>query len=314
MSLVYTLSFCGISGNPERQANVPERNKDETVQNGNPVKIHRNTVHVNGIDLFYLDTRTNGIPILCLHGRWGRAEVWADFMQHYGGDYRIIAPDQRGHGLSGKPVAKYTAEEMAADMTALLDALQTGPVILVGHSMGGYVAGTLAAKNPGHARAVALLDKSASGPDKPGTLPADSIPAVDPLTKDWPLPFSTLTEARDYIRQATDSDLSYQYFMNSLIEKPDGYHMMFSSQAMAANIAAYENWTHLLPEIQCPVLLIRSSSHEAVPDADFEMMQRLLKDCTAFEVSHPDHNVQLGNKDEFYKYFDTFLEKTGLTN
>ena len=112
------------------------------------VKIHRSMAKLENIDIFYRDTKTDGQAILCLHGRWGRGETWVDFMRHYGEKYRVIAPDQRGHGLSGKPIAKYTGEEMAADMVALLDFLNLDSVILVGHSMGGRVAGYLTALYP----------------------------------------------------------------------------------------------------------------------------------------------------------------------
>lgn len=106
-----------------------------------------------------------------------------------------------------------------------------------------------------------------------------------------------------------DSDLGYQYFMNSLVETIEGYQMMFSTQAMTANIAYEQNWYHILPKIKCPVIIIRSSSHEAVPDEDYQKMQSLLSNCVAYEMSLPDHNVHLGNKEEFYEYFDKFLNK-----
>lgn len=272
-------------------------------------RIYRNIAKLKSVDLFYFDTKTEGPTILCLHGRWGRAETWYDFIQHYGKQYRIIAPDQRGHGLSGKPVSKYTAEEMAEDMIELLEFLKIDSAILVGHSMGGRVAGYLTALYPKFAKALAILDKSASGPAKPNMLPLDQISTIDPLTKDWPLPFSSLSEAMDFIRQAMDSNLSYQYFMNSLVETAEGYQMMFSSQAMAANIAYEENWFHLLPSIKCMVLLIRAQSHEAISDEDFIKMQSLIPNCIAHEMSNPDHNVHLGNKEEFYKYFDEFLKR-----
>ena len=275
----------------------------------NRIKIYRDMVHVNGVDIFYRDTQTDGPAILCLHGRWGRGETWIDFIEHYGEKFRIIAPDQRGHGLSGKPISKYTAAEMAEDMLALLDHLQIGPVILLGHSMGGHVAGTLAASHPEYVRALALLDKSANGPETPNPLALEEIEIIDPITKDWPLPFASLLESQEYIRKDMESELSYQYFMNSLIERPDGYHMLFSTQAMAANIAYYENWFQHLPEIKCPVMLVRASGHAAVPDEDFSRMQSLLADCSAYEMSDPDHNVHLGNKSDFYAYFDDFLKR-----
>ncbi|WP_242834195.1 alpha/beta fold hydrolase [Clostridium pasteurianum] len=161
--------------------------------------------------MFYFDTKTQGPTILCLHGMYGRAETWADFIENYGKQYRIIAPDQRGHGLSSKPISKYTVEEMAEDIIELLDFLNIDSVILVGHSMGGGVAGYLSAVYPKYVTALAILDKSASGPDKQNTMPLDQISAGDPLTKDWPLPFSSLSEAMNFIQQSANSNLEYQY-------------------------------------------------------------------------------------------------------
>jgi pimeloyl-ACP methyl ester carboxylesterase len=158
---------------------------------------------------------------------------------------------------------------------------------------------------------LAILDQSATGPDKPNPLPLDKITPIDPVTKDWPLPFASRMEAQEFMKKAMGSELSYNYFMSSLIETVDGYQMMFSSQAMAANIAYYENWFHLLPELKCPVLLVRAQKGEAVSDADFLKMQSLISDCLACEMSDPDHNVHLGNKEEFYRYFDEFLKKIG---
>ncbi|AGK99439.1 alpha/beta fold hydrolase [Clostridium pasteurianum] len=273
------------------------------------IKIHRNIAKLKSIDMFYFDTKNEGPAILCLHGRWGRAETWFDFIEHYGKQYRIIAPDQRGHGLSSKPIAEYTTEEMAGDIIELLNFLKIDSVILVGHSMGGAVAGYLAAVYPEYVKAVAILDNSAAGPAEPSKLPLDKSQLSDPLTKDWPLPFATLNEAMNFIKQAADSNLEYQYFMNSLVETVEGYQMMFSPKAMAIGIAHKEDWFHLLPNIKCLVLLIRSKSHEAIPDEEFIKMQSLIQDCIAHEMSNPDHNVHLGNTEEFYKYFDEFLKR-----
>ncbi|WP_197545420.1 alpha/beta fold hydrolase [Paenibacillus riograndensis] len=255
-----------------------------------------------------MDTKTEGPAVLCLHGRWGRAETWVDFIHQYGKQFRVIAPDQRGHGLSSKPVSNYTAEEMAEDIKELIIHLNLESVIIVGHSMGGGVAGYMAALHPEYIQALAILDKSANGPDERNPVSLEQIPAVDPVTKDWPLPFSSLCEAKHYIRGAMVSELSYQYFINSLIETPEGYEMMFSPQAIAANIAYYVNWYSLLPSIKCPVLLIRAKNSEGLPDADYMKMQSLLPNCHAYEISHPDHNVHLGNKEEFYTCMDLFLD------
>jgi len=272
------------------------------------VRSHRQTARLREIDIFFRDTGTAGPAILCLHGRYGRGATWADFIRNYGKEYRIIAPDQRGHGLSGKPVAKYTAGEMADDMVELVKHLKLGQVIVVGHSMGGRVAGHLAALHPEVVLALAILDKSASGPAGPVTLPLDQAPTIDPLTHDWPMPFASREKAREFIRSVVGSDLSCDYFMESLVGTPEGFRMLFSSQAMAANIAYEENWFHLLHKIKCPVLMVRATGSGAVSDQDFASMQALIPHCTAREIPHADHNVHLGDKERFYACFDEWLK------
>jgi 2-succinyl-6-hydroxy-2,4-cyclohexadiene-1-carboxylate synthase len=194
---------------------------------------------------------------------------------------------------------------MAEDMAALLRHLRVGSAVVVGHSMGGAIAGCLAAEYPETVDAAAILDKSAAG-----LPPADRQSAAameDPVTKHWPMPFDSLREAREYIRRDIQSELGFEYFMNSLTETAEGYTMMYSPRAMAANIANYGEWFDILPKIRCPVLLVRARGGEAVGDADFLRMQALIPDCTAREMSESDHNVHLSKPDEFYGYFDEWM-------
>ncbi|MFT8351339.1 alpha/beta fold hydrolase [Clostridium saccharoperbutylacetonicum] len=267
------------------------------------VKIYRNTVKLRNIEMFYLDNKIEAPVIVCLHGMYGRGETWDGFINHYGKEYRIIAPDQRGHGLSSKPESGYTSEEMAADIIELLDYLKIDSAIVVGHSMGGCVAAHLAALYPEYLKAVAILDKSAEETNK---LSLDEE-LRDPLTKDWPMPFMTLNEAKSFIKQVAESDLEYEYFMKSLVETQKGYEMKFSPKAIALIHAHKNDWFNILPKIKCLTMLVRSSSHEGVSDEAFRKMQSMLSNCIAFEMSHPDHNVHLANKEEFYGYFDKFL-------
>ncbi|WAH37470.1 alpha/beta fold hydrolase [Alicyclobacillus dauci] len=270
------------------------------------VKVYRDIAELGSVDLFFMDTQTDETPIICLHGRCGRAETWYGFMQRYGNKYRIIAPDQRGHGLSSRPESDYTDREMADDIIELMNYLDIKSAILVGHSMGGAVVGYLAALYPQYVKAAVVLDKSAAGPTAP--LPIEACQRNDP-TRDWPLPFPSRKDAMSFLKEISCSDLEYQFFMNSLIETSKGYEMMFSSRAIAIGIGHYVSWYHLLPKIKCPVLLIRSKSHEAVPDDDFEKMQSLIDGCISHEMSHPDHNVHLANEEEFYTCMDAFLDK-----
>lgn len=272
-------------------------------------KINRKIANLGNTSIFYRDTEVGDLTILCLHGRWGRGETWIDFISRYSGDFRIIAPDQRGHGLSGKPDSRYSVEEMADDMIKLIEFLNIDKVILIGHSMGGYIAGYMAAMYPEYVRKLAVLDKSASGPkETPNMQTSEDI--VDPITADWEMPFATLYEMEQKIRSIDESELSYRYFMNSVIETEEGYEMMFSPMAMARNIAEYRDWFDLLPKIRCSTMLIRAKESGAVTDKDFSEMGKMIRDCVSYDMQTNDHNIHLVDTEQFYKYMDSFLEYT----
>lgn len=277
-------------------------------KNMGKVSIYRNVAKLNNIDMFYLDTKSEGPVIVCLHGRWGRAEVWSDFINNYGMKYRIIAPDQRGHGLSSKPISKYTSEEMGKDIIDLLDYLNINSVILVGHSMGGSITAYLAANYPQYIKVAAILDQYASGSPETNKFNLDYKDLKDHFTENWPKLFSTMKEAEEFFKKITCSELEYRYFMMSLIETVEGYKMMFSSQAMAAN-AVYDNeWFHLLPKIKCPILLlIKHQNHDREKYRDYLKMKSLLNNCIGHEMTSSDHNIHLADTGEFYGYFDEFL-------
>lgn len=81
-----------------------------------------------------------GTPIMLLHGYCGSSDYWKKTAAHLSKHYRVIMPDLRGHGRSDAPVGAYTIEQMADDIVQLADKLELERFVLLGHSMGGYVA------------------------------------------------------------------------------------------------------------------------------------------------------------------------------
>lgn len=116
--------------------------------------------------LAYSDTRTPPAVVL-LHGFPLSREMWVQQLGVLGANYRVIAPDLRGHGDSPAPKGTYTMDEMADDVVELLDHLGVnGPVALGGLSMGGYVALSLVLRHPERVAALLLMDTRA-GADTP---------------------------------------------------------------------------------------------------------------------------------------------------
>ncbi len=97
-------------------------------------------------------------PLVALHGGGSSSATWdrlAPALVARG--YRVIAPDLRGHGASGRP-GRYPLVGFRDDLLTLLDALGIGEYTLVGHSLGGYTAVLLARSRPERVRRLVLED------------------------------------------------------------------------------------------------------------------------------------------------------------
>jgi pimeloyl-ACP methyl ester carboxylesterase len=95
--------------------------------------------------------------------------VWSKQVAAFKPNYRVIAPDLRGFGETEARPGPVSMHQFAEDLNALLQHLGTGPAILVGHSMGGYVALAFAKAFPKALRALVLVGTKGG---------ADSPPAV----------------------------------------------------------------------------------------------------------------------------------------
>ena len=113
-----------------------------------------------------------GPPLVLVNGYGGAAVDWDPaFVAALSGSFRVVRPDNRGMGDSpladGEPL---TVDTMAGDVLALLDHLGIARAVVVGWSMGGFVAQALARSAPERVTAMVLMSTDAGGPS---AVPAD---------------------------------------------------------------------------------------------------------------------------------------------
>ena len=131
--------------------------------------------------------------VVLLHGLCLEQGSWAGQIRHltrrWGARIRIISYDHRGHGSSDTaPTSTYVIEQLAADLADVLTALDvTGPLTLVGHSMGGMVAlaylGRPSADRPVEPHGVVLVATAAGRLAERGVARLLASPATDVLCK-----------------------------------------------------------------------------------------------------------------------------------
>lgn len=104
-------------------------------------------------------SRGSGAPIVFLHGMGTSAATWNRCMELLEDRFSMVAPDLLGHGDSPVPEdpAEYTRDRTLVDVDDIVADLAERPV-LVGHSLGGYLALAYAATRPDAARGIVVLN------------------------------------------------------------------------------------------------------------------------------------------------------------
>ena len=129
---------------------------------------HERYVEANGLRLHIWDWGGAGQPVVLLHGLASNARIWDFVAPELAQAARVVAVDQRGHGLSDKPDEGYDFATVVADLQALAQALGFDHPVVVGHSWGASVAAALAALHPDAPAGIALVDGGYSSPKTQG--------------------------------------------------------------------------------------------------------------------------------------------------
>lgn len=112
-----------------------------------------------------------GRPILLIHGLSGSSlGEWYQIGQKLATSRHVIMVDHRNHGLAPQVTSRYEIEDVADDIAAVLDAMEVGSVDVVGYSMGGIIAQSLAHRHPGRVASLTLIATLAHHPEPMGFL------------------------------------------------------------------------------------------------------------------------------------------------
>ena len=122
----------------------------------------------DGVRLHYLDWIPESVsqrkpPLVLLHGLSSNARYWERLARHVP-DRRLVALDQRGHGLTGQPPHApafpdgYAMEHLVQDVVFLISELGLGKPVVVGHSWGATIALELVGTHPASASGLVFID------------------------------------------------------------------------------------------------------------------------------------------------------------
>ena len=206
-------------------------------------------VQVNSLRLHFIRTGSGGKPVLLLlHGLTDNGRYWSRTAAALEDIYDVVMLDQRGHGLSDRPVSGYSDEDMAVDAAAVIQALDLAPAAVLGHSMGGAVTIVLAGAHPELISRALLLD--------PALIHSNNADAEQHRQRrqEWykrNLEEKKLSEeerARRCLKQHPEWDPEdCRYWAESNLQVYPEAILQFNVQ---------HPWQDTLPQMQCPTLLI----------------------------------------------------------
>ena len=149
-----------------------------------------------------------GVPVVMLHGVTDSWRSFEHVLPHLPDDIRAIAVTCRGHGDAPKPESGYLIEDLAGDVVGLMDELEIERAIVVGHSMGSWVARQIAIDQPDRVLGLVLAGSFQSSLlDDPETAAVmrELADVPDPVPEEVALEFQVSTLAHPIAPEQLDT-------------------------------------------------------------------------------------------------------------
>src|SRR5258708_813222 len=130
----------------------------EAAANAAGLAVETDVVMTNGAEIYYRDIGPRGEPLLLLHGFPETGDAFAQVVAPLGKRYRLIVPDLRGAGGSGRTPSGYDKKTLPSDVKALMDHPKNHRAQVRRHALGPPLAPSLSQQYPPPLLSLALAD------------------------------------------------------------------------------------------------------------------------------------------------------------
>ena len=241
--------------------------------------------------------------VVFIHGFPFNKKMWQPQIDALKNDYHVIIYDVRGHGESEVGDGQYTIELFVDDLIGLLDYIQLKTVVLVGLSMGGYIALRAMERHPERIRALVLCDTK-SEPDanenkirRAQQMQSIKEKGLKPFTEGF-------LKAVFYEKTFQTNVLAVEIIRNIILSNS----VAGISGALLA-LAARTDTTSSLANIKVPTLVLVGDHDPLTPYASSRTLKEHIRNSELHIIPDAAHMSNLENVDEFNKHLLAFLKK-----
>lgn len=239
-----------------------------------------------------------GKTILCIHGLTANCRFWDCQASALSPTHRVLAMDLRGRGLSDKPPTGYSLHAHGEDILALLDDQGLDRAVLMGHSLGAFIALAFAAEHPQRVDRLILVDGGGKLSDvEMAKVFAGIKPSLDRLGRIFPAfeDYVSLMKEAPFLKPWNSfMETSFRYE----IEEVEGgvrsrVHPKHIEEE-AANLRK-EDPSRIYSRVSCPTLILRATrgmlteDDFVLPEDVAERMEREIRNVKRIDLEGTNH-------------------------
>lgn len=251
----------------------------------------------DGADISYLVVAGREPAVVIVHGLAGSAGEFMPTARALAGR-KVVLIDQRGHGGSTRLPSDTSREAFVRDVISVIDSEASGPVHLVGHSMGAHTAKIAGAVRPDLVRSLVLLEcNEGSGTEQ-------ELAALGDYFRSWPVPFIDRSAASKFLG---DGPLQ-RAWIEDMEHREGGLFPRFDPEVMAAALAplAEPRWAEW-ESVWAPTLVIYAADGMFTEEQKAQFVERG-NDVTRFDLAGGSHDAHLDAFEQWIGALTGFLD------
>lgn len=243
-----------------------------------------------------------GKPVVLLHGFCETYEVWNNLTDDLAKNYRVITPDLPGFGKSPLPKEELTIELLAEKLSQWIKNIVDEPVVMLGHSLSGYITLAFAENHKDQLKAFGLIHSTAyaDSPEKK----ENRLKAVEFVKKNGPEPFvRTLIPSLFHNNKATEKQPLIQEALRIGITTPAETIISYSL-AMRERPPRY----HLLADADIPKLFVAGKHDNTIPLSTSEEQIKKIQNGKGEILDNSAHMGMMEEPENMLNVISSFID------
>jgi pimeloyl-ACP methyl ester carboxylesterase len=244
----------------------------------------------------------SGTPLVILHGLFGSAKNWQSHARFLATKFRVINVDLRNHGDSfHSDTMNYRV--MAEDVVQLLDQLEVSQCNLLGHSMGGKVAMTVAQKYPARVARLIVADIA------PLAYSHHYDDLIDPIMSIALDSIESRAQVDRLLRSSIPEDQLRAFLLQNLAREQDGWRWRVNWVVIKRdmeNLTGFEigpdDW-----QVSIPTLFIRGANSDYIDESGIEVIESHFSNANIETITGAGHWLQAEKPEQFDQLVIDFL-------